>query len=115
MIGGMIQGLFVVTAVVMILRGHSRGSEAAIAVGCGSAVLFVYAHLLPTFAPGFHDGFTSGPRINVAWVSRLTAVGEIGTGLVLGYAGLRARRNRPTGVSEPAVDTPTDASVSASR
>ncbi|OIN80738.1 hypothetical protein BMG05_11245 [Mycobacterium malmoense] len=51
--------------------------------------------MLPTFLPGFQDSFTSGPRINVTWFSWLTAVAEIGAGLVLGYVGLQARRSRP--------------------
>ena len=59
-------------------------------VGFGSAALFVYAHLLPTFLPAFQDSFTSGPRINVTWFSWLTAVAEIGTGLLFGYAGLQS-------------------------
>ena len=94
MIGGMIQGFFVVVAVVLVLRQHRWASQAAIAVGFGSAMLFAYAHLLPTFLPSYQDSFTSGPRINVTWFSWLTAVAEIGTGLVLGYVGLRARRSR---------------------
>ncbi len=48
MIGGMIQGLFVAVAVVMALTRRRRAPEAAIAVGLGSAVVFTYAHLLPT-------------------------------------------------------------------
>ena len=94
MIGGMIQGVFVVTAVVQVLRQHRWASEAAIVVGFGSAALFTYAHLLPTFLPSYQDSFTSGPRINVTWFSWLTVAGEIGTGLVLGYIGLRAPLTR---------------------
>ncbi|MGE2815231.1 hypothetical protein ACQI5H_08820 [Mycobacterium heidelbergense] len=92
MVGGMIQGVFVVVALVLILRHHRWAADAAIAVGFGSALVFVYAHVLPTFLPRFQDSFVSGPRINVTWFSWLTAVGEIGTGLVLGYVGLHARR-----------------------
>src|SRR5271157_2396411 len=95
MIGGMIQGFIVVVAVVLVLRDHPWASEAAIAVGFGSAALFVYAHLLPSLLPSFQDSFTSGPRINVTWFSWLTAVAEIGAGLILGYVGLQARRRRP--------------------
>lgn len=94
MIGGTIQGVFVVIALVLVLRDHPRATEAAIAVGFGSAALFVYAHVLPTFLPDFQDSFTSGPRINVTWFSWLTAVGEIGAGLILGYVGVQARRHR---------------------
>jgi hypothetical protein len=92
MVGGMIQGVFVVGAVVLVLSRHKWATQAAIVVGFGSAILFTYAHVLPTFLPGYQDSFSSGPRINVTWFSWLTAVGEIGAGLVLGYVGLHARR-----------------------
>jgi hypothetical protein len=45
-----------------------------------------------TYLPDYQDSFVSGPRINVTWFSWLTAVAEIGTGLVLGYAALRSLR-----------------------
>ncbi|MDT5201160.1 MAG: hypothetical protein QOH34_2682, partial [Mycobacterium sp.] len=93
MVGGMIQGLFVVAAVVMALTGRRRAPEAAIAVGFASALGFTYAHLLPTFLPGYQDSFISGPRINVTWFSWLSAVTEIGTGIVFAIAGLRAGRS----------------------
>src|ERR1700722_16898880 len=97
MVGGMIQGLFVVAAVAMAITGRRRAPEAAIAVGFGSAVLFTYAHLLPSFLPAYQDSFVSGPRINVTWLSWISAVAEIGTGIVFAIAGFRARR--PAGVS----------------
>jgi hypothetical protein len=96
MVGGMIQGLFVVAAVAMAITGRRRAPEAAIAVGFGSAVLFTYAHLLPTFLPDLQDSFVTGPRINVTWFSWVSAVAEIGTGIVFAIAGVRARR--PSGV-----------------
>jgi hypothetical protein len=99
MIGGYIQGLFVVLAVVLVLRHHPRAPETASAVGFGSAALFTYAHVLPCFLPALQDSFTSGPRINVTWFSWLTAVGEIGTGLILGYVGLKTRRRRPANLT----------------
>jgi hypothetical protein len=102
MVGGMIQGLFVVAAVVMALSGRRRAPDAAIAVGFGSAILFTYAHLLPTFVPGYQDSFVSGPRINVTWFSWLSAITEIGTGIVFAIAGLRARRSAG-GDSAPAL------------
>jgi hypothetical protein len=95
MIGGMIQGLFVAVAIVLIARQHRWGPQAAVIMGFGSAATFVYAHILPTFLPGYQDSFTYGPRINVTWFSWLTAVAEIGAGLVLGYVGLRAGQNKP--------------------
>jgi hypothetical protein len=100
MFGGMIQGLFVVAAVVMALTRRRRAPEAAIAVGLASAVVFTYAHLLPTFLPGYQDSFISGPRINVTWFSWFSAVTEIGTGIVFAIVGTRARR--PSGVGSVA-------------
>jgi protein-S-isoprenylcysteine O-methyltransferase Ste14 len=91
-VGGMIQGLFVAAAVVMALTGRRRAPEAAIAVGLGSAILFTYAHLLPSYFPGYQDSFVSGPRINVTWFSWVSAAAEIGTGIVFAIAGIRARR-----------------------
>ena len=93
MIGGMIQGLFVVAAVVMALTQRRRAPEAAIAVGFGSAVVFTYAHLLPTFLPGYQDSFISPPHINVTWFSWFSALTEIGTGVVFAIVGMRARRS----------------------
>jgi hypothetical protein len=93
MVGGMIQGLFVAVAVVMTLTRRRRAPEAAIAVGFGSAVVFSYAHLLPTFLPGYQDSFISPPHINVTWFSWFSAVTEIGTGIVFAIAAIRARRS----------------------
>jgi hypothetical protein len=92
MVGGSIQGIFVVAAIVMALTQRRHAPEAAILVGVGSAVLFTYAHLLPSFFPAYQDSFVSGPRINVTWFSWLSAVAEIGTGIVFAIAGARARR-----------------------
>jgi len=100
MVGGMIQGVFVVVAIAMAVTGRPQrrwAPEAAIAVGFGSAVLFTYAHLLPSFLPAYQDSFVSGPRINVTWFSWISAVAEIGTGIVFAMAGFRARR--PSGVN----------------
>lgn len=94
MIGGTIQIVIVAFALTLVLRRHPRAAEAAIAVGFGSAAIFVYAHLLPTFLPAFQDSFTTGPRINVTWFSWLTAVAEIGAGLALGHVGSQVRHGR---------------------
>jgi hypothetical protein len=91
MVGGTVQAVFVLLGAVFVVRHHRWAAQAAVLVGFGSVVLFTYGHLLPTLLPGYQDSFTSGPRINVTWFSWLTAVGEIGAGLVLGYVGLRAR------------------------
>jgi hypothetical protein len=93
MVGGMVQGVVVVVAIIMTLRGHTRAPEAAIFAGFGSALVFSYAHLLPNFWPAYQDSFLSGPRINVTWFSWVTALSEIGTGLIFAYAGVRAKSN----------------------
>src|ERR1700733_6027167 len=96
MVGGAIQGLFVAVAVAMALtqRPQRQGApQAAIAVGFGSAVVFTYAHLLPTFLPGYQDSFISPPHINVTWFSWFSALTEIGTGIAFAIAGIRARRS----------------------
>ena len=92
MVAGMIQGLFVAVAVVMALTRHRRAPDAAIAIGFASAVGFTYAHLLPTFLPGYQDSFISLPHINVTWFSWFSALTEIGTGIVFAIVGIRARR-----------------------
>jgi hypothetical protein len=92
MVGGTIQGIFVVAAIVMALTRRRRAPDAAILVGFGSAVLFIYAHVLPSFWPAYQDSFVSGPRINVTWFSWLSAVAEIGTGIVFAIVGARTRR-----------------------
>jgi hypothetical protein len=94
MVGGTVQGIVVIVAIAMALRGHRRAPELAIFTGVASALLFTYAHLLPSFWPSFQDSFVSGPRINVTWFSWVTALSEIGTGLLFAYAGVRARRMR---------------------
>ena len=96
MVGGMVQGVVVVIAIGMALRGHSRAPEAAIFAGVGSALVFTYAHLLPNFWPAYQDSFLSGPRINVTWFSWVTALSEMGTGLLFAYAGICARREART-------------------
>ena len=96
MVGGMVQGVIVVVAIAMVLRGQTRAPEAAVFSGMGSALVFTYAHLLPNFWPAYQDSFLSGPRINVTWFSWVTALSEIGTGMLFAYAGLRARNVNPS-------------------
>lgn len=104
MIGGAIQGMFVVVAVLLALRDRPRAPEAAIFVGFGSAALFVYAHILPSLLPAYQDSFVSGPRMNVTWFSWLTAVAEIGTGLIFGYVGLQSLRCRSKASHQQSAD-----------
>jgi uncharacterized PurR-regulated membrane protein YhhQ (DUF165 family) len=93
MVGGMVQAVFVAVAVAMVLRHGPRAPQAAVVVGFGSALLFGYAHLLPTLLPGYQDSFISPPHINVTWFSWLSALAEIGTGVAVGFAGILAARD----------------------
>lgn len=101
MVGGMIQGVFVVVAILLAVTGRDRAPQWAVGVGFGSAVLFAYAHLMPSYFPSYQDSFVSGPRINVTWFSWVSAAAEIGTGLVFAVAGLRARRPSRVGSVVP--------------
>ncbi len=92
MIGGGLQGLLVAAALVMVLTHRARAPQAAIVVGFGSALVFTYAHLVPTVWAGYQDSFISLPHTNVTWFSWFSAVAEIGTGTAFGFAGLRAAR-----------------------
>ena len=93
MVRGSVQAVFVVLAVVMVLMRRPAAPLVAVMVGFGSAVVFTYAHLLPTVWPGYQDSFISPPHINVTWFSWVSAVAEVGTGIVLGFAGIDAMEN----------------------
>ncbi len=92
-VGG-IQGVLVAVALVMAWTIRTRAPLAAVVVGFGSAVGFIYAHLLPTFLPGYQDSFISAPHPNVTWFSWGSALTEISTGLIFGFTGLEAMQNR---------------------
>ena len=87
MAGGLVQGLVVVIAIAMALTGQPKAPAIAVFTGIAGALLFTYAHLLPSYWPDFQDSFVNGPRIGVTWFSWLTALTEIGTGLFFAYAG----------------------------
>jgi hypothetical protein len=88
MAAGMVQGLFIVLTVSMVVMDRPRAPLAAIVIGFGSALGFTYAHLLPTFVPGYQDSFISLPHTNVTWFSWFSALAEIGTALVFGVVGM---------------------------
>lgn len=91
MVVGLVQGVFVVYAVRMTLKGRPGAPRAAIFVGFGSALLFSYGHLIPTLWSHYQDSFLSVPHTHVTWFSWASAVAEIGTGIIFGVAGVRAR------------------------
>jgi len=98
MVAGSIGTVVVLIAVVLVFRRIRWAPYAAMVAGFASAVLFIYAHVLPTHAhvlPGFwtlSDSFVSEPHTHVNWFSWVTAVLEIITGIVFGVAGARALR-----------------------
>ena len=55
MVGGTIQGVFVVVAILLAVTSRRRAPQAAFVVGFGSAILFTYAHLLPSYFPAYRD------------------------------------------------------------
>ncbi|GAB3668556.1 hypothetical protein GCM10027589_35090 [Actinocorallia lasiicapitis] len=93
-IGGNVQALGVLIAMIMALGHRRREAEAVAVAGFGSAALFLYAHVMPTVWHDFSDSFVSAPHTHVSWYSWVTAVAEIGAGLVAGVAGVRASRER---------------------
>jgi hypothetical protein len=88
-LGGTVQMILTAIIVVLVQREHRWALTAATLLGFGSAILFGQAHLLPHWGP-LSDSFLSAP--GVTWFSWVTAVLEIGTGLVLGTVAARARR-----------------------
>lgn len=93
---GIVQGLIVVIALAMAFRGADRAPVAALVAGVSTTVVFTFAHLLPNFWPRFQDSFVSGPRTNVTWFSWVSALLDIGTGLLFAFAGMRAVKARHT-------------------
>lgn len=95
---GTVQGILAVLGLWMVLRGWPQAPLAAMLVGFGSALLFTNGHLLP-FSP---DSYVTEAQPSVTWFSWMTAFAEIGTGIVLGIAGVRARMSgtRALAVSE---------------
>ena len=85
---GTVQAVLAVVAIGLALTEHRTAPSAAMFVGFGSALLFTYGHLLPISL----DSFVSGPQTHVTWFSWATAVAEIGTGILFGIAGVRARQ-----------------------
>jgi hypothetical protein len=71
-------------------------------LGFGSVIVFAQAHVFPHWGP-LSDSFLSAPGVTpFSWV---TAVLEMGMGLVLGVIAVRARR----GVTAPRTGEPATA------
>jgi hypothetical protein len=94
MIGGGAEALSIAIAVFMVLTRRAWAAQAAIAVGFGTALASTYGHLLPTLVPGFQDSFVSPPHLGVTWYSWVSLAAAMGTGIVFGFAGIRAMRSQ---------------------
>ena len=90
MIGGGAEALSIAVAVFMVLTRRRWAPQAAIVVGFGTALASTYGHLLPTFMPGLQDSFVSPPHMGVTWYSWVSLAAAIGTGILFGFAGIRA-------------------------
>lgn len=95
LVGGTVQFVLALVAVTLVLRHHRLAPGAAIAVGFGSAVLFVTAHLLPDWG-AFSDAYVGSPAApGVTAFSWLTALLEIGADVAFGWAGVVVLRRGP--------------------
>ncbi len=89
---GNVQIVASVITLVLVFRRHRWAPAFAIAVGFASAVGFSAAHLLPHWS-AFSDSFTGAHHApGVTALSWFAACFEIGAGLFLGIAGVRALR-----------------------
>jgi len=94
MIGGAAEALSIAIAVFMVLTRRAWAAQAAIVVGFGTALASTYGHLLPTLVPGFQDSFVTPPHLGVTWYSWVSLAAAMGTGIVFGFAGIRAMRSQ---------------------
>jgi hypothetical protein len=86
---GTLQTILAIAVLSLVLRDHQAAATAATLLGFSSALLFTAAHLLPYWGP-FSDTFINPePNAGVTAFSWLTAVLEIGAGLVLGVVAIR--------------------------
>jgi hypothetical protein len=92
MIGGGAEALSIAIAVFMVLTRRAWAAQAAVVVGFGTALASTYGHLLPAFLPGLQDSFVSPPHTGVTWYSWVSLAAAMSTGILLGFAGIRAMR-----------------------
>jgi hypothetical protein len=105
MIGGGAEALSIAIAVFMVLTRRAWAAQAAIAIGFGTALASTYGHLLPTLVPGFQDSFVSPPHLGVTWYSWVSLAAAMGTGIVFGFAGIRAMRSQRAHRSQRGIGT----------
>lgn len=86
---GNTQLVLAVATVVLVVRRTPTAPMWAVALGFGSAIGFSLSHLVPEWGPISDSFVNAGEAAGITWYSWVTAVGEIGAGLLLGSVGLR--------------------------
>jgi hypothetical protein len=88
--GGTIQVILAVVVLALVLREHPSAATAAAVLGFGSAILFTQTHLLPHWGPTSDSYLNPETGSGVTAFSWVTAVLEVGAGLILGAVAVRA-------------------------
>ncbi|MFB8276696.1 hypothetical protein [Nocardia colli] len=93
MVLGTVQFVLGVATVVLVFTGHRWAALAAVGIGFVSAAGFVLVHLFPDWFGPLSDSFINAPAsAKVNGFSWFAAIFEIIADLLIGIAGLRARR-----------------------
>ncbi|WP_240771619.1 hypothetical protein [Nocardia sp. CS682] len=93
MVLGTVQFVLAVGTIALVFAGHRWAALAAVAIGFVSAAGFVLVHLFPDWFGPFSDSFINPPAsAKVNGFSWFAAIFEIIADLLIGVAGLRARR-----------------------
>ncbi|MEV6557299.1 hypothetical protein AB0M22_16395 [Nocardia sp. NPDC051756] len=90
---GAVQFVLAVATIGLVFAGHRWAARAAIAIGFVSAAGFILVHIFPDWFGPFSDSFINPPAAaKVNGFSWFAAIFEIIADLLIGVAGLRARR-----------------------
>ncbi|WP_378736298.1 hypothetical protein [Nocardia brasiliensis] len=91
---GTAQFVLAVATIVLVFTGHRWAATAAVLIGFVSAAGFILVHLFPDWFGPFSDSFINPPAAaKVNGFSWFAAIFEIIADLLIGVAGLRARRS----------------------
>ncbi|MFE9582800.1 hypothetical protein ACFYO1_40960 [Nocardia sp. NPDC006044] len=94
MVLGTVQFMLGVATIALVFTGHRWAALAAVAIGFVSAAGFILVHLCPDWFGPLSDSFINPPAAaRVNGFSWFAAIFEIIADLLLGFAGLRARRS----------------------
>lgn len=93
MVLGTVQFVLAMVTIALVFTGHRWAALAAVLIGFASAAGFVLVHLFPDWFGPFSDSFINPPAAaKVTEFSWFAAIFEIIADLLIGVAGLRARR-----------------------